>query len=223
MSLRIEQTRSGLSPYVMELTLTPEATAAGPDGNVRWEFSLMSESAHLSGKGAIDLTSQGVVRHTEVHLSDMPMMERHILIARVLERLSVPWPEEPIGVGARWEVTRMVDETWTDVRLASVFRLDSVEGARCSVHVEATLQGDHQFLDIPNTPLGEREVLWLKGVETADLEVSLAQAPIGLGSMAQTSERETLVHTYSTKAGMRTARERTVHGLNATLAAIGSP
>ena len=115
---RVAPAEDGLA-FTWEILDTPApglvgATARGTMTDRGWMGSLESDS------------SAALPPETAVALSH---------IAAMIRQLPVPLPEEPVGVGARWEVTETVRFLGVRMVQTSAYELLEREGNRVKVHV----------------------------------------------------------------------------------------
>jgi hypothetical protein len=132
--------------------------------------------------------------------------ELHTTLSRTIADFSAVWPEEPIGVGALWEVTTTINRAWANVTLVRVFQLTAAEGETCSLHVAAIVRGDHQSFVPVNPPLlTEYELLSLTGSASATIEGHLDGFAVPFGRTEQSYESHVRVRTFRPGRGWATA------------------
>jgi len=99
---------------------------------------------------------------------------RHFLanLKQALQQLSVPFPGEPIGPGARWKVSLPVEISGLELTQAGTYELQRIEGDRLSVAITANLLAEPQLFQFPNMPAGSRcELIELNGRASGTLTV----------------------------------------------------
>ncbi len=119
-------------------------------------------------------------------------------IRQLLRQLAVPLPEEPVGVGARWEARRTLAWEWlrigTEVHAyrgeqTTVYRLTALEGDRLELAVELTRTFPPQELmaDNPMGSPGKLDALESKG--TGQVVVDL-KTPVPEGSLSLETHKQ---------------------------------
>jgi hypothetical protein len=84
----------------------------------------------------------------------------------------VPLPEEPIGIGAKWEATRSVSQDGITVREKSYFELVALDGPRALIRTRTVQSADKQRAALPGLPDGvTAEIVSLRGSGTGELEI----------------------------------------------------
>lgn len=135
--------------------------------------------AQLADAGvATELTTRGAVLGSEVQGLDQtgnPVFDQ--LASSLVDQassLSFPFPEEPVGVGARWEVTSSTELSGLPIEIRYLVTVTSLDGPAVAADVESTLRFVPGEVDIQGT---RAEVLdgELTGVGTVswDLEAGL--------------------------------------------------
>jgi hypothetical protein len=90
-------------------------------------------------------TTQGANIETTMNLpDDLPPMMDSIFrqFADQASSLMVPWPEEPLGVGASWTATSSLEFNGIEIQQVAAYSLDGLEGDdyRVSVDLEQTYE-----------------------------------------------------------------------------------
>lgn len=119
--------------------------------------ALQKSYAHLSKTlvglgGSQRVTANGMLRsHAMRPKPDMPAMLRAQTerLARGLSDLTVPLPVEPVGVGARWEVTEALDAVGLRVTRTLTFELRGIDGDTLDVLMEIAQTAPKQTLHLP--------------------------------------------------------------------------
>ena len=99
----------------------------------------------------------------------------------------VPWPREPIGVGARWRVITLLRIGGAYVKQTATYELTALDGARATIAVALTRLAERQLLALPGLPAGaEAELIGLVREQTGTVTVDLA-APLPLAGRFETT------------------------------------
>jgi hypothetical protein len=73
-------------------------------------------------------------------------------LSQGIEQLSAPFPDEEVGVGARWRVTQEITVQELTTRQESIYTLVSLDGDSYVLDVEMTQTADPQPMDLPDAP-----------------------------------------------------------------------
>jgi hypothetical protein len=79
-----------------------------------------------------------------------PAQELNTMLAQSV----VPFPEEPIGVGAKWKVVIMLRRGEAVVKQTAVYELKKVEGTQLTIDQHIKQVGENQYLFSPDLPKG---------------------------------------------------------------------
>ncbi len=122
---------------------------------------------------------RGVTRQMNLELSAVldPQMRQSMESGRqAMEQLSAPLPEEPVGIGARWQVEQLVDQNGLELKQKIVYQLVELEGKRASLKATITQTGDPQVTSLPNLPPGfTAELLSHSGAGSGRVELHLGR------------------------------------------------
>ena len=127
------------------------------------------------------------------------------ITANAISDATVVWPSEPIGVGARWTVTRQVDDAVAPTRVAT-YELLSLDGDVATVRLEAGAPDPADTLTAPAPDGGPGVTLDVEEYEvtgSGELTVDLRAAlPV-----AGTTESSTRAAYVDPESGRRTTYE----------------
>jgi hypothetical protein len=112
-------------------------------------------------------------------------------LERSMGQLSSPLPEEPVGVGARWQVVMAVPDPSTGLVIdqTGTFTLEALDGSEVTVGVELTQSAEPGPLDVPGLPAGS----------TAEL---VSMAGMGAGESTFSLDRPAPASTLTTQVEM---------------------
>jgi hypothetical protein len=143
-------------------------------------------------------------------------------VDQALSDYSPALPEEPIGAGARWEVTGPVFRSYIGATLTRVHELTALDGERCVVSVTAVVRGEPYWIQYPNSVEGDRnQLLSMSGQGSAELEFRLDAIPIATG-WTKLSFEATILHERESR-GVWKGDEREVSGSLGTALTLRSP
>ena len=109
----------------------------------------------LRGTGVLSDRAQSL-RTTVSRPADIdPMVEPHLDgIQRLLEQLTMPFPTEAVGIGAKWEITNTVDQDGFEVQQTVVCTLAASDGRTIEINVEILQRADPQPMVAYGLPPG---------------------------------------------------------------------
>ena len=127
--------------------------------------------------GTLVMDDRGLSRGMDLALPpDMdPQMRSAMESSRqAMEQLSSPLPEEPVGVGARWQVEQTIEQNGLRLAQKSVYQLVKLKGARGSLKTTITQSADPQVVALPNLPADfKAELLSHSGKGKGGVELDL--------------------------------------------------
>ena len=164
-----------LISYVMVYRVT----SVDPAGDIRYEFSFKDGKAEPRPgtlpavvdvmrdymekmsrmKGHVVQTSRGVVREADFVLpEDLDPQIRQFFegMRQSLRQLSSPFPEEAVGLGAKWETTLRATQNGVTLDQATMNELTSLDGERGRLALTVTQNAEPQQMQPPNLPAGTR-------------------------------------------------------------------
>jgi len=102
---------------------------------------------------------------------------------RAIDQMTVPFPDEAIGTGAKWEVAQKVVEAGMALDQTTTFEVIAVKGARVSLRFEVTLAAPPGKLESTFAGGLAAEVEHLKGSGEGTIEVDLGKVlPVALST-----------------------------------------
>lgn len=116
------------------------------------------------------------------------------ITANAISQSTVAWPSEPIGVGARWTVTRQVEDAVAPVRVTT-YELTALEGDVATVRMETTAPDPADTLTAPAPDGGPGVTLEVDTYEVAgsgELTVDL-RAALPVAGTTESSTRAVYV------------------------------
>lgn len=116
------------------------------------------------------------------------------IMANAVAEATVAWPTEPIGVGARWTVTRTVDDAVAPTRVVT-YELTALDGDVATVSLDVDAPGTADTLNAPAADGGPGVTLEVDDYEVTgggELTVDL-RAPLPVDGMTESSTRAVYV------------------------------
>jgi Family of unknown function (DUF6263) len=146
--------------------------------------------------GQLTLTPQGAVVDSTLDIPDDADADAAQLLRQLRDQfrdLSVPLPEEPIGVGGRWRSTTQLTANGIRARQTNEYRLKNRTGTSLELDVRGSQTARRQTVEAPGgvTLRLERYKTTIRGSTTADLSRVLPVAGQVRGSGDQTFDVRT--------------------------------
>jgi predicted peroxiredoxin len=158
----------------MKMTVDLGVTAIAPNGDITYDLAFTgltmdsaadtnpAIAAALQGmaagitsiKGSATVSSRGVTKSTKLDVADPAMKQLLGQMTSSVENLSMPFPEEAVGVGARWEVRQALTGGGQTVFQKSECELVSIEGSAVSMKVTTEQTAPPQSVNNPALPAG---------------------------------------------------------------------
>jgi len=172
----------------MLMTMTIDAGEVSPEGDLRYDFELsevevvskpgenpMMVSAmkqqvnSMKGMtGAATVTSRGFSRDAEIKLpAGVDAQSKQVMdnMRQSINQMSAPLPEEPVGKGARWQVTMPMDTPAMKFTQIATYTLTEIDGDKVKCDVAITQSAPPQDVNAPGLPPGMK--VSLKSLDTS--------------------------------------------------------
>jgi len=158
----------------MKIGIDIAVTGVAPNGDISYDVAFTSVTvestpganpaavqamqAALAGmttiKGAATVSNRGITKSARLDVGDPALKQILGQMASTIENLSNPFPEEAIGVGARWEVRQAMAAAGQTSFLRSEYEVVSVSGSTVSLKVKADHTAPPQSVVNPDLPAG---------------------------------------------------------------------
>jgi len=149
-------TPSGDVTYTMSFTGVGLASAAGVDPAVSAAIDAMSNELKAI-TGTATVTNRGINRQAKIDTSKVTNPEFAQMMDSVtnsLNGVSSPLPEEPIGIGARWEVRQTLASSGVTMFQKVQYELTAFDGKTATLKATIDQTGPPQSMKNPNLPPG---------------------------------------------------------------------
>ncbi len=181
------------APNHVEVSVAPARIAqnADPEAKKVAEHLLSRYRKLVAGKDhQLSTTDRGLLGQQPIVPETRDASSR-VLIGALIDMV-IPLPEQPIGVGARWELVRTVPRATTNVKQTIQYELIALHGDRLTVRVSGKRVGERQALDAAGLPLGTTaELFALRATIDGSLIVDLKQPAAVGGSFVRTDALHT--------------------------------
>jgi len=182
----------------MKLTTELTVTKVAPNGDISYERTLTDagvveeadilpqvveamQSSLASLKGLVGtgvISSRAIVKSADVKIPDSASPEMRQAAEQskqTIGGLLIPFPEEPVGVGAKWEFSRPIAAQGLKIDQTGTYELVSVEEDRLNVKAALTQTAGKQPMQNPMMPSAKLDLLNLKGQGTGNFTADMAQ------------------------------------------------
>ncbi|MBK9031494.1 MAG: hypothetical protein IPL61_09190 [Myxococcales bacterium] len=171
----------------------PAIRASTDDVTARWRVLLerrrVAIAADARGRlGPITFVDDPDRKRADDELATDELVQRWLALA-------VPWPDEPIGPGARWRVVTLLRVGGAYFKQTATYKLAAVEGDRHTVEVDLTRLAERQLLDVPGLPAGATAELIgiVRSVKGTVVVTSVAPLPLS-GELTSTQSTHAQFH-----------------------------
>ena len=197
-AMKMEVPGSPVPPVSMPgLRLLIDLTGRDRDGEVRYEFTVTdadltgAEAAHPSlvaamrkgvgslvgATGTVSVDPRGFQRELSIGLPSSLGQEltQFMNSAKLaIGQMAVPLPEEPIGVGAKWQVEETIAQDGIQVRQKTYYELLAIDGPRVQIRTQTVQSAEQQRAAVPGLPSGvSAKVVSLRGAGAGETEIDL--------------------------------------------------
>jgi len=176
MKLEVGEVTAAGARWSARVTSTEVAQGGNPSV-VQAMSTAIAAMKGLSFKGTISPTGRMSDVQIEVPAGVPPQAAQMMdSMKQQMNQMAVPFPDEAVGVGAKWRVTQKL--TANNVALTSVMenRLDSFEGQQAKVTVSLTQKAEKQKVPLPGTGMSA-DLTSMSGSGGGTLDYDLGKAP----------------------------------------------
>lgn len=164
-----------LPPIVMRMDA--KVTAVAPNGDVSYDFTLADVSLRegadpamaealksamgpmVGTKGTVTVTNRGLTRSSKLTPPPGVPAEQFAQMQKGMQHASAPFPVEPVGVGAKWEVSQLVEDNGLKLNQVTTYTLKSWSGDVVVVDAALVQNADAQAVITPDLPPGSSATL----------------------------------------------------------------
>jgi hypothetical protein len=162
---------------IMKMTADMTVTSVAPDGDITYQLAFTGMDAETAPgqdpstaailknsargitavKGTVVVSNRGVNRSAKFELDKVgdPTLKQMLgSLSSSIESMSTPLPEEPIGVGARWEVRQAFSTAGTSTFQRGEYELVSVNADVVALRVTFDQTAPRQMVENPALPPG---------------------------------------------------------------------
>jgi hypothetical protein len=141
--------------FTYDMAFTGLTLDAGADANPMLAGALQTlQSGITSIKGTSTASSRGVTLSTKLAIADPQMQQTLGQMTSEIENLSMPFPEEAVGVGARWEVRRAASSGGQTTFQKTTYEVVSIAGTTVTLAVKGEMTAPPQAISNAALPAG---------------------------------------------------------------------
>jgi hypothetical protein len=183
---------------IMKLPMDISVDAVAADGDISFTTTMgeleleatgdempgMADAMKAALGGAKGMTtssvknSRGVVKSADLKLAAdaSPQLRQSMeQMKDSLSGMSSPFPEEPIGIGAKWEYRQVLKSQGMTIKQASTYELVALEGNRAEVKITILQSAANQKISSPAMPGMKVDLDKMEGTSTGKAVVDLTR------------------------------------------------
>jgi hypothetical protein len=150
-----EVAESGDVSFEITMTEAGVEETPGVDPGMASAMQGMLQGSLKGMRGSGTVSSRGISRAMTFDLgeaADPQMQQAFGSMSSSVEQMSTPLPEEPVGVGARWEVLQRMDHSGAVTFQTLLLEVTAIDGPRVTLAVKADQQAPRQSMSNPGLP-----------------------------------------------------------------------
>jgi len=168
--------------FSYDVAFTGFTMDAGADGNPLAAALESVQSSITSMKGSATVSNRGVTKTSKMDAADPTVSQALGSMTSEAQNFSMPFPEEAVGVGARWEVRQASTNGGQTIFQKTTYEVTSIAGPAVTMTVKSEQTAPPQSVSNPNLPAGA-EIYLDKMTGTSEGKVT-----IRLDNLVPTSE-----------------------------------
>jgi len=158
----------------------------------------------LSGRAVV--TSRGITREAELTIppgADPQTRQLMEGFRQSLRQIGSPFPQEPVGAGARWETIVHLSQNGLVLTQTSISRLVALQGDAGKLAIELRQAAEPQEVKAPNLPPGAKlELLSYSGSGEGETEFDLGRLAPSRGRVQLTADSRMMLQLEGPKQEM---------------------
>lgn len=150
---------SGVAPsgdITFEIAFTKLVVEPGPGGDAAMAQMVQAAAGEITKlKGSTTMTSRGINKSSAVDvnaITDPAMRQTLSSMSSQFESLSMPMPEEPVGVGAKWEVRQAIQSAGATLFQRVECELTALTATSATIKVTTEQTAPPQTVSNPAMP-----------------------------------------------------------------------
>ncbi len=160
-------------------TVMGDPTVAEESGGGQVSDAIKASLAGLKGlTGSGSMSSRGLVKSIDIKLpagADPQARQAMEQMKESLAQMAIPFPEEAVGSGAKWEVARSIKSQGMTLNQTTTYELVSVDGDHIAAKSTVVQTAANQKIQNPAMPGMALDLLKMNGRGSGELKMDLAQ------------------------------------------------
>ena len=231
MTMKMAMVVGGFTPPAqrlppMQTTMEVAVTDVSPEGDVSYTYTMTKAEAlpadgvpdtivemlaarlgSMEGiKGTGRSTSRGFTQEAEIEVPETVDAQTRPLLESMkqsLDQFSAPYPEEPVGLGASWEVEIPVKQGGIEAVTIATYTLEKLSSEGCTLAVTMKQTAGPQDIDNPQLPPGTTMHLDdMQSGGSGSLQILFGRIMPAASTMTLASAMETTLEVGGQKQGM---------------------
>jgi len=153
---------------------------------------MKSSLANIKGLSAKGITSdRGLSKGAEINVppnADPQMRQTMDELQDAFGNIATPFPEEPIGPGAKWEAKMPIKSQGMNIDQTVTYEIVSLEGDHLAIRAAIAQTAPKQKMQSPAMPGVKLDLLKMSGSAKLELALNLGQLMPSSGSLKEHTE-----------------------------------
>jgi hypothetical protein len=182
MKIAMDATVGAVSPsgdITYATVVTDASVVDDPDAMPQAAQAMKTSAAGMKGlTGSGVLTARGVVRDVAMKVpegSDPQMRQAMDQVKESFSKAGIPLPEEPVGIGAKWEVKMPIKSQGLAISQTAEYELVSLEGDHLTAKSDLTQTAAKQKFSNPAMPNVKIDLTKMDGKGTGETVLDLGK------------------------------------------------
>jgi hypothetical protein len=161
----------------MTSKMTATVTAISGSGDAAVGISYMGPSAKTPATGSANINNRGIANTFDLTIpADATAALKQQLegTRQKSTQYFVPFPEEPVGVGAKWQVSQTITQQAMTIEQITVYTLKSRDGDAADMELAVTQSAAEQDIESPQMPGMKIHLKSFKSTGSGTAKVSFA-------------------------------------------------
>jgi hypothetical protein len=162
-----------------EMVMSDASVADDPDVLPQVADAMKASFASMKGMtGTGVTTSRGVSKAADIKVpagADPQMKQAMEQMKESFSRISTAFPEEPVGLGAKWEAKTQIKSQGITIDQVSTYELASVDGERINAKTALTQSAANQKIQNPSMPAVKLDLTKMTGTGAGETTVDLGK------------------------------------------------
>ncbi len=155
----------------------------------------LGEMAKLKGHDTMDSHGRLLSSRLDTSALDNGEVKQMMqAMASAFGEVSAPFPDEPVGKGARWQVSTEVEQLGMKMKQQATYTLVKLDGDKGTTNIQLKQSAPGSHIQIPGVPLDvQSDLLGMTGSGKGEMQFDLARS-LPKGSIATQSDVKVRTH-----------------------------